>query len=346
MKSFPMFLTMTGRRVVIVGGGETAAQKARLLARTEATLVIAAPELDAELAALVSSGRAQHIRDKLSAEVFAGAAMVFVGTGCRALDACAHAFAKAAGALVNVVDTPDLCDATMPSIVDRDPVVVAIGTEGNAPVLARAIKTRIETMLDPRIGHYAGLTGRLRALVAARVPQARRRSFWHWIYNGTPFQEFQRGAERSAMEMIKTAISAGEAGAAGCRLTVIEAPKVADLLPMRALARLQEADVLSCPATLPEGLLDLARRDAHRMVEPDLADLPRIASADPWTALLTLAGSGAQVVRILAAGSLSAVDLPALADRAAAAGVGLELLGSGADRTASTSPDQNFAAAV
>ena len=128
MKSFPMFIRTTGRRVVICGGGEQAAQKARLMLKTDATLVLAAPELDAELAALVAEGRAVHHAGAITPALFEGAAMGFVATGCPGLDAALHGLAKAGGCPVNVVDRPDLCDLTTPSLVDRDPVVVAIGS--------------------------------------------------------------------------------------------------------------------------------------------------------------------------------------------------------------------------
>jgi len=133
MKAFPMFIRTSGRRVVIVGGGEQAAQKARLLLKTDAELVIVAPALDEELSALVESGRARQITE-LSAVLFEDAAMAFIGTGCPALDATAHALAKSVRCPVRFVDQPDLCDITKPAIVDRNPIVVAIGSEGAAPV--------------------------------------------------------------------------------------------------------------------------------------------------------------------------------------------------------------------
>ena len=185
MKSFPMFIRTTGRRVVIVGGGEQAAQKARLLLKTDAELVLVATALDAELADLVNSGRARQISE-LSRAVFEDAVMAFVGTGRPTLDAAAHALAKAARCPVNVVDQPDLCDMTTPAIVDRDPIVVAIGSEGTAPVLTREIKTKIERFLPQNLGGLAAFAGRLRPSVARNIPVAQRRAFWAWVFKGTP----------------------------------------------------------------------------------------------------------------------------------------------------------------
>jgi len=133
MKSFPMFIRTTGRRVVVAGGGEQAAQKTRLLLKTDGLIEVHASELDDELASLADEGKIKHVADRITETSFRGAAMAFIASGCPGLDASLHAIAKAADVSVNVVDQPDLCDLTTPSIVDRDPVVVAIGTEGTAP---------------------------------------------------------------------------------------------------------------------------------------------------------------------------------------------------------------------
>ena len=175
MKSFPMFIRTTGRRVVICGGGEQAAQKSRLMLKTDAKIVLAAPELDPELEALVNSDRAEWHREAITATLFRGAAMGFIATGCPGLDAALHGIAKAAGCPVNVVDRPDLCDLTTPSLVDRDPVVVAIGTEGTAPVLARQIKTQVEQMLAPNLGGLAALAGRMRGAASGSTVTSKRR---------------------------------------------------------------------------------------------------------------------------------------------------------------------------
>ncbi|PWR04521.1 uroporphyrinogen-III C-methyltransferase [Meridianimarinicoccus roseus] len=269
MKSFPMFIRTTGRHVVIAGGGEQAAQKARLILKTDAALVLAAPALDAELAALVASGRAAWHNGPVTPALFAGAAMGFVATGCPGTDACLHALARAVGCPVNVVDQPALCDLTTPSLVDRDPVVVAIGTEGTAPVLARQIKTGVEQMLAPDLGGLAAFAGRMRAAVAGRVPRAQRRAFWAWVFGGAPRQAWDRGAQRDAAQLVKSAITAGgvpdAAPQTGSIALVGAGPGAPDLLTLRAVARLQEADVIFHDRLVDADVLELARRDAERV---------------------------------------------------------------------------------
>ncbi|MBP0482669.1 siroheme synthase CysG [Sagittula salina] len=269
MKTFPMFLKMAGRRVVICGTGEEAARKARLVLKTEAALRILGPgapgDMDPELAGLIASGRADH-HAVPRPDTFAATALTFIATGCPGLDASLADMARRHGAVVNVVDRPEMCDATTPSIVDRDPLVVAIGTEGAAPVLGRAIKTEIETMLSPRLGPFVALAGRLRDAVAAHIPHRQRRGFWEWAFTGEAFRAHLAGRERAAAEILKDAIANGTAPAPKGHIALVGAgPGARDLLTMRAVQRLQQADVIFYDRLVEPEVLELARRDADRV---------------------------------------------------------------------------------
>ena len=311
MHAFPMFIKTTGRRVVVVGGGEQAAQKTRLMLKTDARIVLAAPVLDEELCALVRQGRAEHYTGPIDAELFTGAAMAFVATGCVAVDASVHAIATAARVSVNVVDQPDLCDITTPALVDRDPVVIAIGTEGTAPVLARQIKTKLEEDLPQSLGGLSALAGRLRDAVAARVPRAKRRAFWRWVFADAPGKLWSQGSEEAASTLIKSAISQGGAPNSdqnGSISLVGAGPGARDLLTLRAVQRLQEADVIFYDRLVGEDALELARRDAERVEravhlgerEADrLAGLTDERVGDPLALLLQSRGHPLEDVRPL-----------------------------------------------
>lgn len=266
MKAFPMFVRTTGRRIVIVGGGEQAAQKARLILKTDAEILLACPELDDELWGLVEEGKAHHHADPITPALFEDAAMTFVATGCPGMDASLHALVKVAKCPVNVVDYPELCDITTPAIVDRAPIVVAIGSEGTAPVLTREIKTKLETMLPQNLGGLAALAGRLRGAVAGRVPRENRRALWAWVFKGSPRVDWTRGKEREVSRVIKEAIQAGgppKTQAEGKVSQII--PTERDLLTLRAVERLQEADVIFYSDAKSDPILELARRDAERV---------------------------------------------------------------------------------
>jgi len=300
MKAFPMFIRTTGRRVVIVGGGEQAAQKARLILKTDAELVLVADTLEPELQGLVDQGRAVQICS-LSMSVFENAVIAFVATGCPGLDVAAHALAKGARCPVNVVDQPDLCDMTTPALVDRDPLVVAIGSEGTSPVLARDIKTRLEQMLPQNIGGLAALAGRLRSSVNVRVPREQRRALWAWVFKGGPRDAWVHGCEREAARAIKGAIAAGvppKDAAVGHISLVGAGPGARDLLTLRAVERLQEADVIFYDRLVDEEVLELARRDAERVF------VGKHVGAHAWPQdrinqmIVTEASKGRRVVRL------------------------------------------------
>lgn len=307
MRYFPMFLDMAGRTVVLAGGGEQVAQKARLLKRTEARLVIMSEELAPELAALVDAGRAAHVPEDLDPEALRGAAFVFVATEDEALDLEVADHARAAGALVNVVDTPDQCDMITPAIVDRDPIVAAIGTEGAAPVLAKAIKTQLEQALSPRLGGFVARLALYRDRIAAEVAEPARLAFWEWAARGAPWRRWRDGDEAGALAAIDEALTAGRPPEdAGGGVTVIETPAAADLLPLRAVERLQQAAVIFHAPGLDPAVLDLARRDALRRELPGCprgdAGLGGIAEAARKGSVVAIgnaacAGEGVETIR-------------------------------------------------
>jgi uroporphyrin-III C-methyltransferase/precorrin-2 dehydrogenase/sirohydrochlorin ferrochelatase len=300
MKTFPMFIQMEGRRVVIIGGGEQAAQKTRLMLKTEAQIILRGDSLDGELGALTTAGRITHQPGAILADELKDTALVFIATGCPGADMALHCLAKTVGATVNVVDQPALCDVITPSIVDRDPVVVAIGTEGTAPVLARQIKTQIEQMLEPNLGELASLAGRLRASAAARLGPRARRDLWRWVFGDAPRRAHARGAAREAAQMIKQAINTGEFGqdTGGSVALVGAGPGAKDLITLRGVQRLQEADVIYYDRLVDPAILDLARRDAERIYvgkQPGCHSWPQ---AKITQTLVTAARNGARVVRL------------------------------------------------
>ncbi len=317
-----MFLTTSGRRILICGGGEQAAQKTRLALKTDARIEIAALALDPELAGLATDGQIAWRQGPITPDLFKDSALVFVASGCPGLDAALHALAKEAGALVNVVDQPKLCDALTPSIVDRDPLVIAIGTEGAAPVLARQIKTRLEELLEPRLGELVALAARTREAVAMRLSPGMRRALWRWAFDGPPRRAHAAGREREAAKLIKDAIAAG--GPPDKRDGFVSligvGPGPRDLVTLRAVQRLQEADVIYYDETVEPDLLELARRDAERVFTGGAP------GASPWpqdkiTDLMTAAAKRGALAAFLKGGD-PAWDVRALDD----AGVAWEVV--------------------
>jgi uroporphyrin-III C-methyltransferase/precorrin-2 dehydrogenase/sirohydrochlorin ferrochelatase len=281
MKNFPMFLQMAGRRVLIIGGGEQAAQKARLILKSEAEIVIVSEVLNAELQSYADEGRLVHVNCALTIELMQSAILVFSATGCSGAGAAHAALADQAKTLINVVDMPDLCDAMTPSIVDRDPLVIAIGTEGAAPILGRQIKSKIETFLEPNLGDLVAFAGRMRAEVSQNVAQDKRRGFWNWVFNGLPRQEFSKGNQRRAFSVIKGVIhSQAENIKESGEISVISSSDGApECLRLIDVAKLQEADLILFVKGKHESILELARRDAERVSYNDQSEIADLLSA-------------------------------------------------------------------
>jgi uroporphyrin-III C-methyltransferase/precorrin-2 dehydrogenase/sirohydrochlorin ferrochelatase len=300
MKTFPMFFQMTDRKVVIVGGGEQAAQKTRLMLKTDAHIVVIGDVLDDELAGLATSGRITQQGGEIRTRDFSDTALAFIATGCPGADSAIYALAKTAGATVNVVDQPSLCDVITPSIVDRDPVIVAIGTEGTAPVLARQIKTQVEQLLEPNLGDLAALAGRLRASAAARLGPRLRRDLWRWVFGDTPRRSHARGATRESAQMIKQAIETGDFGhdTGGSVALVGAGPGARDLITLRGVQRLQEADVIYYDRLVDPEILELARRDAMRIYVGKRPGCHSWSQEKITQTMVTAAKNGARVVRL------------------------------------------------
>lgn len=267
MKTFPVFLKMDGKRALVLGGGEQAAQKVRLLLKTDVEILVVAESLEPELAAYLEEGRISHQTGDVTATLMRTAVLVYSASGCLGAGAAHAALAKDAGVLINVVDQSAYCDVMTPSIVDRDPVTVAIGTEGSAPVLGRLIKSQIETLLEPDLGAFARFAGRMRAMVAQFVPPQDRRAFWRWVFSEEPRQEFARGNQSRAFDRIKSAIKDhGKVALAPPRVDFVAVDGAAlGELTLSTLRRLQEADVIYYARNSHENVLEFARRDAERV---------------------------------------------------------------------------------
>ena len=341
MKAFPMFLTMQNRRVVIVGGEEQACQKCRLMLKTEAKITVLAKSLNSELHDLCQTGKIDWQANPATRKDFEDTALVFIATGNWTTDVSMHKLAKSAGALVNVVDQPDLCDAITPSIVDRSPVVVAIGTEGTAPVLARQIKSRMEEILEPRLGDLAALAGRLRAQAAQQLSARDRRDLWRWVFGGPVRQAHARGAEREAARMIKQAIETAEFGEKDkTSVALIDAGSGAsDLVTLRAVQRLQDADLIYYDQHVDPEILDLARRDAARVM---VAETP----GKQWVSQNTIAGllvnavrQGKRVVLLSCENQAGNASSPAIVEALKTAEIPYEIV-PGVNETASANRDQ------
>lgn len=267
MQHFPMFLLLQGGDVLVVGGSAAAARKAEVLAEAGARVTVVADPPEADLIALQQQGRAAIKRRAFEPQDVAGKLLVVSASPWAALDAHVSAVARATGVPVNVVDRPALCSFIWPAIIDRDPVTIAVSSAGTAPVLARSIRARLEALLPANLGRLARFAEEFRAAVKATRPAGpARRRFWEQFFAGPIAGALLSGDERRAREQMLTLINRREVAAAeGIVYLVGAGPGDPELLTLRALRVLQEADIIVHDRLIGPCILEYARRDADRI---------------------------------------------------------------------------------
>ena len=301
MRYFPAFHDLSVRPSLVVGGGELAARKLRLLLKAGAKVVVVAPSADPEIAGLAREGSIDWQQRPFAAGDLAGCGLVIGATGRPAVDEAVAAAAHSRGIPVNVVDRPDLSSFITPAIIDRDPLVIGISTGGDAPILARQLRARIEALLPANLGQLARFAGAFRAAVSAQIGDGiQRRRFWERFFGGPVADRVLAGDETGAREAMLSLINgrAIQAQDAGSVAIVGAGPGDPDLLTFKALRRLQEADVVLYDKLVGPEIVDYARRDAERLyVGKTRANHSR--SQDEINALMAeLALAGKRVVRL------------------------------------------------
>jgi uroporphyrin-III C-methyltransferase/precorrin-2 dehydrogenase/sirohydrochlorin ferrochelatase len=281
LNTFPVSYKVSGKRIVIVGDGEEALNKARLALKTTASVVIISRVISSK--DLPNAGL-EFVTSYESA-VLDGTALVFIA-GHDGLAARVTADARARGIPVNVVDVPDECDFFTPSIIDRAPLTVAVATEGDAPVLARLVRARIEALLPPELGRVARLAGSLRERVASVLGKAQARRFYEDLVRGV--------GEPEALFQAHATDVTGEVWLVGA------GPGAEDLLTLRAQRLLQAADVIVHDQLVPDAVVEMGRRDAERISVGKKKGHHSFTQAQINALLVRLAREGKRVARLKA----------------------------------------------
>ena len=265
LTTFPAFFRVSGRTVVVVGEGDEAFAKARLLFNTDARIVVVAEKPEAAFARFIAEKGLVLARRPFSAEVIADAILVFAATGDAAADRAISDAARALGIPVNAVDQPDCCDFFTPALVNRAPVAVAIGTEGAGPVLSQMIRAQVDQMLSPSLGRLASLAESYRGAVDRVLPRgATRRAFWRRFFRGPVADAVDQGDIETARRNATVLLNAE--GRAGGHVWLVGAgPGAEDLLTLRAQRVMMDADAIVFDALVPQAIVDMGRRDAERI---------------------------------------------------------------------------------
>jgi uroporphyrin-III C-methyltransferase/precorrin-2 dehydrogenase/sirohydrochlorin ferrochelatase len=264
MRHLPVFLDLQAAPALLVGGGGVAARKLALLRSVGAEVTVVAPSACPEIAGLAGRGEVCWRQRRFEPGDVAGMRIVFAATDDAPVnDAVANA-ARAAGVPVNVADDGARSNFILPAIVDRSPLVVAVSSGGAAPMLATAVRARIEALLDASWSRLAGFADRWRqAIRSARPAIASRRRLYEWLLEGPVAGAVRAGREAEAERLLRAALASKAPEPRGFVSLVGAGPGDPELLTLRALRALQAADVILADRLVGPDILSRARREAE-----------------------------------------------------------------------------------
>ena len=301
MNYFPVFFDLNGQKVLIVGGGEVALRKVSLLERAGAKITLVAPHIVPELMQRAANGSLKlAIREFIPSDLD-DARLVIVATSRRAVNRWIAKLSDVRSIPVNVVDDREASRFIVPAIIDRDPVLVAVSTGGASPVLARRLRERLEAFIPKRVGDLAVWLRDLRKISRLRLRGTlERRRYFEAIVDGPAARRFIAGDARGALRIAQAVLAAGAAAprAAGEVTLVGAGPGDPELLTLKALRALQDADVILHDRLVSPAILDFARRDAERICVGKTAG--GVGTPQAWIndSLIEHARAGRRVVRL------------------------------------------------
>lgn len=300
MDYFPVFLDLKQRRCLLVGGGEVATRKGRLLTKAGAILRVVAPDISAELRELVAQHHGDIDQREYQTSDMNDCVLVVAATDDEQLNEKISLDAKAKNLPVNVVDSPALCTYITPAIIDRSPLIIAVSSGGESPVLARLIRAKLETLIPTTYGKLAQLASRWREQVKSTFNDTdQRRRFWEKILQGPAAELVFNGQDAAAENLIKQALNdQDETLTQGEVYLVGGGPGDPELLTLRALRLMQQADVVLYDRLVSDGVMELVRRDAERIYVGKRRSEHTMEQENINQLLVDLAQQGKRVLRL------------------------------------------------
>jgi len=299
MKLYPIFASLSQRAVLVVGGGAVAERKVAALLQAQAQVTVNAPSLTPRLQRWVRQGRIAHRTDPFRESWLERVWLVVAATPDREINALVASLGELRRIFVNVVDDAALSSFHVPAVIDRAPLTIAISSGGEAPMLSRLLRERLEALLDDSLGALARLMARLRPRIRARFPAlAARRAFYDSLLAGPVAQLLRQQRDGEAQAAAEHALADTPSPATGSVVLVGAGPGDPGLLTLRALRALNEADVILHDRLVGAGVLALARRDAERIEVGKQAGRHHTTQEAIHALLLEHARAGKRVVRL------------------------------------------------
>lgn len=304
MQHLPLFAELEGRDCLVVGGGHVAERRVRQLLGARARVTVISPELTRELRDWAHQGRIDHVEAEFAGESLEAYWLVVAATDDLEVNRRVAEAADTAKRFCNVVDDRELSSFIMPTIIDHEPVTIAVSSGGNAPVIARWIKRIVETHVPSRVGALAALAGRWRERVKQALPNLdERRRFWEGVVAGDVAEHAFAGrdpeAERALDDALASFRESGESHRkAGEAYLVGAGPGDPELITLRGRALLANADAVLYDRLVNPQILDYARREAELICVGKMAGKPSIKQVQLNRLLVRLVASGKRVCRL------------------------------------------------
>lgn len=303
MDYFPLFTKLSDRQCLVVGGGDIALRKVNALLKAGANITVCSPTINESLQIKVDAKAITFIEDVFKAEYLNEQWISVAATNDSQVNKYVAECANQQRIFVDVVDNLELSSFIMPAIVDRSPIIVAISSAGNAPVLVRLIKQRLQSILPEHIGRLATLSGEFREAVKARITlQSLRRRYWENLFNNGNLATFlQKGDDKSARTLITKSLNtdfAEDELSEGDVVLVGAGPGSPELLTLKALQSIQAADIVLYDQLVSAEILALVRSDAQLISVGKKAGIHEVQQAQTNKLLVKFARQGKRVVRL------------------------------------------------
>lgn len=300
MDFLPIFIDVRKQSCLVVGGGEIAGRKVMLLLQAGARVLVVSPKLNRDLEELLSQKRITYCAENFSPDCLENMFLVIAATDDYVINQQVSEFAKQRHIPVNVVDNPDLCTFIMPAIVDRSPMLIAISSGGQSPVLTRLLRAHLETTIPATYARLAAIAGKFRQQVKQHFTHLeKRRFFWEKMLQG-PFAEMvHAGKDKAAQEYLLHSLANEKDEASQGEVYLVGAgPGNPDLLTFRAMRLMQQADVVVYDRLVSPAILDMVRRDASRIYAGKERNLHTLPQESINNLLVRLAKEGKRVLRL------------------------------------------------
>ena len=299
MDYLPLFFKLTGQPCLVVGGGEVAARKTATLRQVGGLVTVVSPQLTETLADLSVQHKIEWNKKSFTPDDVDGFKLVIGATSNRSVNEQVFQAAQARNIPVNVVDCPELCSFIFPAIIDRSPIVAAISSGGASPVLARLLRIKLEALIPPEYGSLARLAERFRQQVKRAIADVEsRRRFWEDALQGDVADLALAGREEEAAIKLEQHLLDNSGKKTGMVFLVGAGPGDPDLLTLRALRLMQEADVVVYDRLVSPEIMGLVRKDAEKIYAGKQSSNHSLPQPEINRLLADLAKAGRRVVRL------------------------------------------------